>query len=177
MHGIMSISKTADIVLTTARLVLRPPRPDDAADLHAVFGDSETMRYWSTVPDTDLATTQERLARIIVSGPDRVAYFVIEKDGRSIGTVGAHHANEVGFILHRDYHRQGLMREAMGAIIPYLFNVIDKDRLTTDVDPDNTASVRLLESLGFTETGRAQNTYCIADVWTHSVYFALTRPD
>lgn len=173
----MSISKIADTVLTTARLTLRPVRTGDAADFHAVFGDAETMRYWSTLPDKDLAATQNRIARLIATATDPAIEFVIEKDGRAIGTAGAHNGNEAGFILHRAFHRQGLVREAMTAIIPHLFSVIDHDFLTADADPENLASITLLKSLGFVETGQAQNTFCIAGRWAHSVYLALPRPD
>ncbi len=173
----MSISKNADWVLTTARLVLRSARTSDAADLHGVFGDPETMRYWSTVPDPDLAATQARVARMIAETGEPPVYFVVEMHGRAIGTLGAYNGNEVGFILNRAYHRQGLVREAMGVVIPYLFSVLEHDSLTADADPENLASVGLLKSLGFAETHRAQNTFCIDGRWSHSVYLALRRPN
>jgi ribosomal-protein-alanine N-acetyltransferase len=85
--------------------------------------------------------------------------------------------DEVGFLLHPDYWRQGIASEAMQAIIPYLFKVTAHSELTADADPLNTASVDFLKSLGFQETHRAKNTFCINGVWSDSVYFALPRPD
>lgn len=102
--------------------------------------------------------------------------FVIEKDGRAIGTAGMHKDTEIGFLLHPDYWRQGIGAEAMRTIIPYLFSQTDARELTADVDPRNDASVGLLKSLGFHETHRAKNTFCINGEWSDSVYFALTRP-
>ena len=63
----------------------------------------------------------------------------------------------------------------MEAIVPHLFATTEVEALTADVDPRNAASLGLLRSLGFVETGRARNTFCIADEWSDSVYLALAR--
>ena len=101
---------------------------------------------------------------------------MIEKDGRAIGNAGMYRGTEVGFILHPDYWRQGILTEAMGAIIPHLFATTTVAALTADVDPRNAASVALLTGLGFEETHRAKNTFFIEGEWSDSVYFALPRP-
>lgn len=162
--------------LLTKRLVLRAARQGDLMDLHAIFSDPRAMRYWSTPLHDSPARTQENLDRLIAHADGLLTYFVIEKDGRVIGTAGMHHADEVGFILHPDYWRQGIISEAMGAIIPHLFAVTDHAQLTADADPRNSASVGILKSLGFKETHRAERTFCINGEWSDSVYFALQRP-
>ena len=101
------------------------------------------------------------------------AYFVIEKDGTAIGTAGMHHDNEIGFLLHPDYWRQGIVSEAMETIIPHIWQTTSVDTLVADVDPRNTASMYLLTSLGFTETHRKRNTFHINGVWSDSVYFQI----
>ncbi len=162
--------------LVTERLILRAAKQGDLMDLYAIFSDPRAMRYWSTPPHDSPARTQENLDRLIASAARTLTYFVIEMDGRVIGTVGMHKADEVGFLLHPDYWRQGIVTEAMTAIIPYLFAVTDHAQLTADADPRNAASVGLLQSLGFRETHRAERTFCINGAWSDSVYFALQRP-
>ncbi|MEY1555681.1 GNAT family N-acetyltransferase [Yoonia sp. R2331] len=162
-------------MLTTKRLILRAARPDDLDDLHAIYSDPRAMRYWSTPPHPDRATTQGNLDRLIASAARRLVYFVFEKDGHAIGVGGMHKDYEIGFLLHPDYWRQGFAREAMQTIIPHLFKVTDAPALTADADPLNTASVGLLRSLGFDETHRAKNTFCIEGVWSDSVYFRRKR--
>jgi len=164
------------MTLITKRLILRAANQDDLMDLYAIFSDSRAMRYWSTPPHQSPDRTQENLDRLIPSGHDLLTYFVIEMDGRVIGTAGMHKTDEVGFLLHPDYWRQGIVSEAMNAIIPYLFDVTDHAQLTADADPRNAASVGILKSLGFQETHRAENTFCINGEWSDSVYFALQRP-
>ena len=162
--------------LITKRLILRAAKQDDLMDLYAIFSDSRAMRYWSTPPHESPERTQENLDRLIASRRNLLTYFVIEMDGRAIGTAGMHKTDEVGFLLHPDYWRQGIVTEAMNAIIPYLFDVSDHAQLTADADPRNAASVGILKSLGFQETHRAKNTFCINGECSDSVYFALQRP-
>ncbi|MFA8442579.1 GNAT family N-acetyltransferase [Yoonia sp.] len=162
--------------LVTERLILRAAKQCDLMDLYAIFSDPRAMRYWSTPPHDSPARTQENLDRLIASAGRMLTYFVIEMDGRVIGTAGMHKADEVGFLLHPDYWRQGIVTEAMTAIIPYLFTVTNHAQLTADADPRNAASVGLLQSLGFRETHRAERTFCINGEWSDSVYFALQRP-
>ncbi len=164
------------MTLRTDRLLLRTARQNDLMDLYKILSDARAMRYWSTAAHDSPERTQQNLDRLIASAQIQLTYFVIEKDGRAIGTAGIHKTDEVGFILHPDYWRQGIVTEAMQAIIPYLFEVTDHAQLTADADPRNNASVGLLRSLGFQETHRAEKTFCINGEWSDSVYFALQRP-
>ena len=51
------------------------------------------------------------------------------------------------------------------------------DTLTADVDPENAASIRLLQRLGFVRTGFGERTWNVGGVWKDSLYFALSRAD
>ncbi|MBS1301657.1 GNAT family N-acetyltransferase [Loktanella sp. SALINAS62] len=162
------------MVLVTARLRLRRATQGDLNDLFAIYADPREMRYWSTLPHTDRSVTQQNLNGMLAQDP--LTYFVIEYGGRVIGCAGLYRADEIGFLLNPDHWRQGYVSEAMGAIIPYLFDVTDAAALTADIDPRNVASAATLRKLGFVETHRAERTYCIGGVWSDSAYYALPRP-
>lgn len=161
--------------LTTERLILRGPRADDLDAMFAIFSDPAAMKHWSTLPHADKSVTEVRLDARIAQFAAAPTYFQIEMDRHLIGCAGLFKDNEVGFILHPAYWRQGIVTEAMRAIIPYLFATTDLSHLTADVDPANAASIGLLTRLGFTETHRAARTYFIGGVWYDSVYLALPR--
>ncbi|OYW61018.1 MAG: GNAT family N-acetyltransferase [Rhodobacterales bacterium 12-65-15] len=161
--------------LSTDRLILRRARREDLDDLHLVLSHPAVMRYWTTPEHETLAESRTFLAAMIDAGPD-TDDFVIERDGRVIGKAGAWRLPELGYLLHPDHWRQGLGREALGAVIPHLFAAHDLAALTADVDPRNSASLRLLGSLGFVETGRAEKTIRWRDEWSDSIYLALPRP-
>ena len=165
---------TAEIL--TERLRLRRPRPEDAADLHAVFREPRAMRYWSTPPHAKLSETERWLDSMISADPQASDDFVIEREGVVIGKAGAWRLPEIGFILHPSFWGQGLANEALSAVVAHLFADRGLDHLTADVDPRNQASLRLLARLGFVETGRAERTWRVGEEWCDSVYLALDRP-
>lgn len=161
------------MILKTERLNLRAAVQDDLQDLFAIYSDPRAMRYWSTAPHGSPARTQENLDRLIACPDTR---FIIEMDNQAIGTAGMNQEDEIGFILHPDFWRKGIVTEAMTAIIPYLFATTEAKRLWADADPHNLASVNCLKKLGFHETHRKKNTFLINGVWSDSVYLALQRP-
>ena len=161
-------------MLTTDRLILRTARQNDLLDLFAIYSDPHAMRYWSTPPHVNPEQTQENLDQMIVG--EGQTFFIIEKDGTAIGTVGMHQNNEVGFLLHPNFWRQGIVTEAMKVILPHIWATTNQSELVADADPHNVASVGLLESLGFTQSHVAKNTFCINGVWSDSIYYKIYRP-
>ena len=162
--------------IRTPRLILRSARPDDLEAMHAVLSDPRAMLWWSTLPHETLEQTREWLDAMIATGPDHPD-FVVERDERVIGKAGFWRLPEVGYILHPDVWGHGLGGEAVGAVIDHVFSTRAVDILTADVDPENTASIRLLQRLGFVRTGSGERTWNVGGVWKDSLYYALSRAD
>jgi [ribosomal protein S5]-alanine N-acetyltransferase len=163
-----------DITLTTPRLTLRRARMSDVADMHAVFTQPAAMRYWSVPEHEHIEQTEAFLAGMIRS--ENADDFVIEYQGRAVGKAGAWNLPEIGYILHPDLWGQGLGLEAVQAVISYLFAEYPLPEITAELDPRNVTSLKLLEKLGFVETGRAERTMQWRDEWCDSIYMALPRP-
>lgn len=162
--------------LRTARLLLRRPRPDDLDAMFAIMSDPRAMRYWSTLRHADREVTRAWLERMIARNAAGGEDFLIEFEGRVIGNVGAGRLPDFGFILHPDFWGRGFATEVSVAFIDHAFRTTEISELTADVDPRNAASLRVLERLGFVETGREENTFLLGEEWCHSVYLALPRP-
>jgi ribosomal-protein-alanine N-acetyltransferase len=162
--------------IRTPRLTLRTARPDDLEAMHAVLSDPRATRWWSTPPHGTLDQTRAWLDGMIANGPDHPD-FVVELDGRVIGKAGFYEMPDVGYILHPDVWGRGLALEAVGAVIDHVFRSRDVETLTADVDPENAASIRLLERLGFVRTGSGERTWNVGGAWKDSLYYALSRVD
>ena len=82
--------------------------------------------------------------------------LAIEREGQPIGYVatGNVHGVELYYALHPDFWGQGLMTEAAQAFLHDLFWRFPQNRIIADRFEDNPASGRVLEKLGFVETGR-----------------------
>lgn len=163
--------------IRTARLLLRRAHWGDLEPIHAVMSSPLAMRYWSTLPHASLLVTRDWFAGALLDQDNPAGdEWVIDYQGRIVGYVGIWNMPEFGFILHPDVWGRGLATEAATAFIDYAFATHAIPALTADVDPRNTASLRLLGKLGFRETGRAENTFKLGDEWCHSIYLALQRP-
>jgi ribosomal-protein-alanine N-acetyltransferase len=67
-----------------------------------------------------------------------------------------YHSAEIGYDLHPDYWRRGIMTEALAAAIAYGFGdgfFFHLNRIEAVTYPEHTASTALLRKLGFQEEG------------------------
>lgn len=166
-------------MIRTPRLTLRPVEDGDLDDLFAVFSNPEAMRYWSRLPHENRSDTAALIVGLRDSHAATGAEFVIEHraSGRVIGKAGLWRIAEIGYILHPDYWRQGLMHEALAALLPFAFARHPETRaITAEIDPRNVASAGLLSGLGFCETHGARHTLRVGDEWCDSSYWRLDRP-
>lgn len=163
--------------IRTPRLKLRHAEARDLGAMHAILSDARATRWWSTPPHETLDLTRAWLDGMIAGNAEGNDDYVIERDGVVIGKAGFWALPDVGYILHPDHWGLGLASEAVSATIERVFTTRPVDRLTADVDPANSASIRLLHRLGFVRTGFAERTWNVGGVWHDSYYFALTRKD
>jgi len=163
-------------LITTPRLTLRRARMDDAPALHAIMSDSETMRFWSTLPHEDLATTANFLAEMVAAPPDESDDFVVTQAGKVIGKLGCWRLPEIGFLFARNMWGQGFAREALDAFIAHRAQ-LGSSHLTADVDPRNARCLGLLKRIGFIETSRAANTWLVGEEWCNSIYLRFDIGD
>ena len=161
--------------IRTERLLLRHARLDDVEPLHAVLSNPVAMRWWSSIPHGSLAETKAWVEAMMEGNAAGAPDFVVEWNGRVIGKAGFWKLPDVGYILHPDTWGRGLAHEAVGAAIDHVFAESLTDIVTADVDPENTASIHLLERLGFVRNGSAERTWNIGGEWKDSVYYALQR--
>ena len=62
-------------------------------------------------------------------------------------------AKELSYMLREDYSRQGYMKEALQAVIDYLFTQEKVECVSARCFAPNAASLALLKSLGFHQDG------------------------
>ncbi|KXS93648.1 hypothetical protein AC578_4205 [Pseudocercospora eumusae] len=113
--------------IETPRLILRAAQAQDAEALHEAFSDPNVMRYWSELPHTP-ERTQKWLSEMLSSAQNGTTDFIIELKETSqvlgkIGIFSARPSNEMGFLLARRYWGQGFGKEALTAVLDYLFGV------------------------------------------------------
>ncbi|MGE6150237.1 GNAT family N-acetyltransferase [Aeromonas media] len=144
-------------VLLTPRLLLRPLGVPDSADLFAIYGDPEVMRFVGEPPFPELATVSQMLAsveRLLAVGESLEWGLVLRESGHLVGTCGLHSFEtglpqaELGCMLARSHWGRGLMGEALSAVMEYA-GELGIHTLLADIEPDNLPSQRLFRRLDF----------------------------
>lgn len=168
-----------DTILETGRLVLRRYRESDLQDLFEYLSDPEVVRYEPYKPKT-LEEAREDLAWR-VSTEEMVA-VELKSSGKMIGNVYLgrrdFEALEIGYVFNRAYWGQGFAAESCRALIGLAFQK-GVHRVFAECDPQNPASWRLLEALGFKREGHLrQNVYFWVDgdgrpVWKDTYVYGL----
>lgn len=114
-----------------------------------------------------------------------IRFYVFKKEEPShiIGTVCLHDVLrapysccEIGYKFDYACHHHGYAREAVAKAIDIAFLDLELHRVFARVVPENTSSIRLLESLGFMHEGLEHSCTQIQGVWTDHLRYALLSP-
>lgn len=182
------------LVIDTDRLRLRPLAASDADDVYAIFSDPAVMRHWSTPAWTDPAQAVRLIEsdREALSGRRDLRLGLMRADsGRVVGTLSLYKIDaacrraDIGYALARSQQGQGLMNEALAAVIGLAFDhrpgaAFDDlllNRIEADVDPRNGPSCRALERLGFRLEGVLRERWQVAGEISDSAMYGLLRAD
>ena len=83
----------------------------------------------------------------------------------------------LGYSLDRRVVGRGLMTEALGAAIPYVWNHLKLHRIQASYVPTNERSGLVLRRLGFVVEGYARDYLFIGGAWRDHVLTSLTNPE
>lgn len=150
-------------VLSTARLVLRPMGPDDAAAVQKWAGDFEVADTALNIPHPyPDGLADEWIAmhgRAWREGREAVFAITARADGTLMGAIGLagidarHRHAEMGYWLGRPFWNLGLATEAARAVLAFAFDTLDLERVFAHHFVRNPASGRVLEKIGMVREG------------------------
>jgi ribosomal-protein-alanine N-acetyltransferase len=177
--------------LVTGRLVLRPPRTRDVAELRrALRKNAEHLRPWMPKPrpGTD-PTSITTLSKNVVSErkqwrQGQSFVFVVTKNERNapiLGRItifnvarGALQSAHIGYWIDAEEQKRGFAREAVEAALGFAFGPLGLHRVQASIMPRNVASRRVVEAMGMRLEGLAERMIENAGVWEDHLIFAVT---
>lgn len=145
--------------LDTKRLILRAPQARDVDDFMEFRNSEFVLRYNAMT----VKTRQEVLAQFTGGAADCRTFVLEQKEtGKIIGVIFTEEdslrwgiaSKELSYFMNEAYSRRGYMKEALHAVIAYLFEAEGLDCVSARCFAPNTASRKLLASLGFHQDGR-----------------------
>lgn len=175
--------------LTTDRLILRILPPQEA---HRLVAWDELNRAhlapWEPAHDPAFFTPayfvsrQEQALRDYETGnairlvmQDRASGELVGRCSLTNIVRGPFQACHLGYCLGYQWEGQGLMHEALRAVIDHAFTDLDLHRIMANYMPANVRSGRLLARLGFVQEGVAKSYLQIAGKWEDHVLTALVN--
>lgn len=150
---------TGTKTLTTDRLILHPFKVTDAEAMYKNWaGDQEVTRYL-TWPAHNSAKTSAKVLKEWVPQYVNTDYYqwaiTVKANGpEPVGSIAVVHKNDrvgmvhIGYCLGRAWWRQGIMMEALSAVIRYFFTATDVNRIEAKHDPRNQHSGEVMQKCG-----------------------------
>jgi ribosomal-protein-alanine N-acetyltransferase len=148
--------------IETKNLLLRRIHTHDASALFEILSDDAVSEFFDDDAFVDISQARDQIENWETGYQNqRCLRWGITRKGENqlIGTggyYGFHSWNKrasIGYELARIYWRQGLMTEALGAIIDFGFGNFELNRIEAVIMPGNMASINLLEKIGFENEG------------------------
>lgn len=168
-----------EILLETQRLILRRYKETDLMDLYEYLSDPVVVKY-EPYRTMSLDGVKENLMWRI-STHEMIA-VVLKESNKMIGNLYLgdrdFQSKELGYVFNRSYWGKGFAEEACRALIKRSFSE-GAHRLYSECDPNNTASWKLLEKLGFIKEAHfIQNVYFFIDeegkpLWKDTFVYSL----
>ena len=155
-----------DVELSTTRLLLRQPRPDDAPRIARFLNNFRVAGNLSRVPypyhENDAKAWLKTWRR---DRPPSETDFTIDLPGEgAIGHCGFHpdaQGTVIGYWLGEPFWNRGFMSEAAKAALDWYFEATSATYVGSGVFAFNKASLAVQKKLGFTETGSSYR-LCLA---------------
>lgn len=151
------------MILFTKRLRLEPIRREHAAVMLPLLVDPRLYTFLPADPPESLAELEKRYAFLEAGkSPDGREHWLNwtifdRQTGAALGTFQAtvrdNAPSDIAYMIATAYWPRGTAREAGTAVIAHVFATYPTPLLAANLDTRNSASIGLVEALGFIRTG------------------------
>ena len=143
----------------TERLLLRRMVINDAPAVFFLRSDPAVLQFLSKAPAASIEEAVKFMNNIDgdIDSNNGILWIITlhNNPAVAIGTIcywridKEHHRAEIGYALHPQYWKKGIMKEAIGKILDYGFNLMQLHSVEARINPNNKASAALLGATGF----------------------------
>lgn len=155
-------------VITTERLILRAMVPEDEQALFQLRTQEKVYQYTYG----NVYSSPEQIRRFMkkieqhIQERDSIFWAIAYKNHPAlIGTIclwnfsTENKSIEIGYELHPDEHRKGIMQEAIVPVLEFGFSAILAQKIAGFPHRENTASLKLLEKFGFVRNTKTESLF------------------
>ena len=150
--------------IETERLILRQFSEDDADAMYRNWAsDSEVVKYLTWPAHADVDVSREVLKDWVSSYMQKDYYqwaIVLKENGNDpIGSISAVKMNDdidmvhIGYCIGKPWWHQGIVSEALRAVMDFFFDQVGANRIESRYDPRNPNSGKVLQKAGMQKEG------------------------
>ena len=171
--------------LKTQRLLLRRLEKTDANEMFFLRSNENVLRYLGKEPSKTIAEAEEFISKInkAVDENESILWGITFLSDPSvvIGTIclwnfqKENYRCEIGYLLHPDHWRKGIMKEAIKAVVDYGFQVLGLHSIEAMLSPENIASSSVLESTGFVKEGHLKESFYFNGKFTDTAIYSRLK--
>ncbi|WP_231460421.1 MULTISPECIES: GNAT family N-acetyltransferase [unclassified Pedobacter] len=183
----LTLNFTKFPILETERLILREHAISDAETLFAMRTNETVMKYIDRERPKDLEEIKIFITKFNLGfeNGDNLAWVIALKKNpnQMIGSIGywrtdfANHRAEIGYMLHPDYWRKGIIAEALKKTIDFGFQDINLHTISANINVDNDASRQMLIKHGFLKEAHFKQDYYFRGKFLDSEIYGLLNPN
>ncbi len=170
--------------LKTERLLLNEIKLEDENDCFQLCSNLEVMKFWALPAHQTIEETRSLILYLKseFQKKQRLRWAIrSQKDSLMIGDIGfwrfvmPRARGELAVKLLPSFWNHGYMTEAMTAVLDFSFSSLKLNSIEANIDPENGASLKLFEKLGFERIGLIkEHSFCpYRNHFTDTLLFSL----
>lgn len=174
--------------LASGPISIRAIRPRDAKQLeHELMTNRAWLRKWeATTPQSFISFDTKASIRSLLNAArfGGALPFAVELEGEFVGqlnvsglVMGSLSSAQLGYWVSQRAAGQGVTPTAVALATDYCFRRLNLHRMEICIRPENTASLRVVEKLGFRYEGLRRRYIHINGDWRDHFAFALTADE
>ena len=170
-------------VLKTKRLLLRQMTLDDAPEIFVLRSNEDVLRFVGKEPATTIGEAIDFITlindNIATNQAIQWGIALQEQPAKLIGNIcfwniqREHYRAEIGYTLHPDHWRKGLMKEAILEVVDYGFNNLQLHSIEARLNTANLASAAILETTGFIREAHFKENYYFDGKFLDTLVYCL----
>jgi len=161
------------------RLILRNITLNDARNFSKLGASTYSFGKINT-----LERAKKYIRKSLIRETEFELVIILKENNKLIGSVELCHldwfnfkAGEITYRIKKEYRKKGYATEAARLLINYCFKKMKLRKIYADTRPDNKASQRVLEKLGFKLEGRIREKNFIKGKWIDELDYGLLKKE
>lgn len=183
------MNSVKEMRIETDRLIIRPFILNDLSECYELMQDEELFNYldWKVTSIEIFKGTFNWWIDLYETNFDddfKYNFAIFLKDNNAFigwGGFGAidcfYPENEIYYLVGKEYWKKGYATEMMNALLDYYFNTIGMNKIIALAKPENIASNRVIQKLGFKFQYFVHGLPQEFDFYNGEPYYSLTKEE